>query len=116
VNTIKVSKAELIETLRLNRDEHQAIFDKAMDVYRDKMIEELEARIVEVKAGSKIRRGFSLPEPENHVVDFDYAIEMLELDLDDEVVLTVAEFRTYYKNEWGWQQSFAGNTQSYLAQ
>ena len=115
MSPITVDKAQLIQTLRHNRDQHQAIFEKAMDVYRAKMIEELENRVAEIKKGSKIRRGFSLPEPENHTVDFDYAIEMLELDKGDEVVLSIADYRTYYKNEWGWQQSFAGNTQSYLA-
>lgn len=113
MNTITVDKAKLIETLKTNRDEHRAIFDKAMEVYADKMIEELERRVREIKAKSKIRRGFSLPEPEDHTADFDTAIQMLEWDTGDEVELSFGEFQQYVQNEWRWQQSFAANTASY---
>lgn len=116
MNTITVDKATLLDTLRTNRDEHRAIFEKAMEVYAEKMIEELERRIAEIKAKSKIRRGFSLPEPEDHTDDFDTAIQMLEWDIGDEVNLSMGEFQQYIQNEWRWQQAFAGSTQSYLVQ
>lgn len=116
MNTITVNKEKLIKTLKVNRHEHQAIFDKAQEVYRAKMIEEFERSLAETKAGGKIRRAFSLPEPENHTEDFDTAIKMLEWDTSDEVDLSAGEFRTYVENEWGWQRSFAGNTEAYLVQ
>lgn len=116
MDTIKVDKARLIETLKKNREEHKAIFDKAQVVYREQMIAELDRALDEAKNGGKIRRGFSLPVPENHIEDFDTAIQMLEWDQGKTVELTQREFQTYVENKWGWQQSFAGNTQAYVAQ
>jgi nitric oxide synthase oxygenase domain/subunit len=115
MDTITVTKADLIATLRENRDAHQEVFDKAQVVYREKMIEELDRALEEARNGGKIRRGFSLPVPENHVEDFDTAIQMLEWDTGDTVDLTMREFRQYVQNEWGWQASYAANTLSYSA-
>jgi hypothetical protein len=116
MNTITVSKNRLIETLRLNRDEHKAIFDKAQAIYREKMIEELDRMLAEAKAGQPIRRGFTLPVPEDHTEEFDTAIQMLEWETGEEVELVQNEFMNYVENNWGWARSFAANTGSYLAQ
>jgi hypothetical protein len=115
VQTIKVDKDQLIKTLKKNRKKHREMFLKAQDVYRVKMIEELDRALDEAKNGGTIRRAFSLPVPEDHTEDFDTIVQMLEWDKGKSVELTQSEFRTYVENEWGWQHSFAANTGSYLA-
>ncbi|HVQ17874.1 MAG TPA: hypothetical protein VMT27_02415 [Actinomycetes bacterium] len=112
---ITVVKADLLDTLRSNRDEHRSMFIKAQEKYREAMIEELDRALSDAKAGRKIKRAFSLPIPEDHTEDFDTAIEMLEWDQGDTVDLGQRDFLTYVKNNWGWQASFAATTQSYLA-
>jgi hypothetical protein len=116
MDEIKVDKDQLIETLRRNRDEHQEIFDKAQIAYRDAMVAELDRALEEARTGGKIQRAFNLPIPENHVADFDTAIEMLQWDKGKTVKLSMREFKQYVENEWGWQQAFIANTASYLAQ
>ena len=115
MDTITVPKDDLIRTLRENRDAHLEIFEKAQVVYREQMIAELDRALEEAKNGGKIRRGFSLPVPEDHTEDFDTAIQMLEWDKNNTVVLSTREFRMYVQNEWGWQAAFAANTMSYSA-
>ena len=112
---VKVEKARLLGVLKENRANHRAIFEKAQEVYRDKMVEELDRMIAEAKRGDKIRRAFSLPEPEDHTDDYDRAIGMLGMSVDDTVDLTLDEYRQYVEDEWGWQRSFASNTASYVA-
>jgi hypothetical protein len=116
MNTITVNKNDLIERLRINREAHVVIFDKAQEVYREQMVAELDRALADAKAGRKIVRMFSLPVPEEHTDDFDTAIAMLEWDTGEEIEINLAEFKMYVENEWGWQRSFAGNTQSYLAE
>lgn len=115
MNTITVNKARLIETLIHNRDEHRSIFEKAQEVYRERMIEELDRALSEAKAGRKIIRAFSLPVPEDHTEDFTTAIEMMDWETGDEVELDQLTFQTYVQNQWRWAASFAGSTQVYLA-
>jgi len=112
---ITVVKADLLDTLRSNRDEHRSMFLKAQERYREEMIVELDRALQEARDGKGIKRAFLLPVPEDHTDDFDTAIEMLEWDQNDTVELSQRDFLTYVKNSWGWQASFAANTQSYLA-
>lgn len=116
MQTIKVDKVQLVKTLKKNRKKHREMFLRAQEVYRTRMIEELDQALDEAKNGGVIKRGFSLPVPEDHTSDFDTVIQMLEWDKAKSVTLSQSEFRTYVENEWGWQQSFAANTSSYLAQ
>lgn len=115
MDTIKADKAELIETLKTNREEHRDIFLKAQDVYREQMIREFDRAAQEARDGLPIRRGFTLPVPEDHTSDFDTIIRAMEWHKGKTVRLTMREVQTYIENEWGWQQSFTASTASYLA-
>ena len=99
MQTIKVDKQELIKKLQKNRKKHRAMFLRAQEVYREKMITELDRALDEAKNGGLIRRSFSLPVPEDHTEDFDTVIQMLEWDQGKRVELSQSEFRTYVENE-----------------
>ena len=116
MQSITVIKDDLITTLRQNRDAHRSMFLKAQEVYRDKMIEEMERALKEAREGGAIERSFRLPLPEDHTDDFDTAIEMLEWEQADQIMLSQQDFLTFVRNQWGWRQSFAANTGSYLAE
>lgn len=115
MNTITVRKAQLLETLIQNRDEHQVIFDKAQEAYRASMIDELDRALAEAKGGKQIKRMFTLPVPENHTDDFNTAIKMLDWHTEDDIELEQHEFEQYVENRWAWRASFAANTQSYVS-
>lgn len=115
IDTIKADKAHLIETLKTNRDEHREIFLKAQEVYRQQMIAEMERALQEARDGGVIRRGYTLPVPEDHTADFNTVIQMMEWHKGKTVKLTTHEFRTYIENEWGWAPSFAASTASYVS-
>src|SRR5262245_26533705 len=112
---ITARKDVLLKTLRENREEHRAVFERALEVYREKWIELLEAKIESAKRGDRISQTFRIPVPEDHTDDFDNAITMLEWHTGDEITLDDWQVATWIRNEWGWQQSFAANTGSYLA-
>jgi hypothetical protein len=113
---ITVDKAELITKIQTNRDEHRSMFLKAQEKYREAMIAELDRALQEARDGQKIRRAFTLPVPEDHTDEFDTAIEMLQWEQGDSVVLDLRDFMRYVQNRWEWAASFAANTGSYLAQ
>lgn len=112
---IKVDKAKLIKTLKRNRKAHRKIFLQGQEVYRQKMIEELDRALDEAKNGGTIRRSFSLPVPEDHTEDFDTVIQMMEWSEGKKVYLSTREFQTYVENKWGWQASWEANTVAYSA-
>lgn len=111
---ITVDKNDLIATLRDNMENHRELFEKAQVVYRARMVEELDRALEEARTGGTIKRAFALPIPEDHTSDFETAIQMLEWELGDQVILQRYEFEQYVMNQWGWRASFAANTQSYV--
>lgn len=115
MDRIVVDKAQLIETLTTNRDEHRAIFLKAQERYREKMIEELDRALLDAREGRAIKRAFALPVPEDHTDDFNTALEMLNWDQGDSVELGQHEFRQYVQNRWQWEASFTTNSLSYVS-
>jgi hypothetical protein len=113
MQNITVDKAELIAKIQQNREEHKALYEEAVVVYRQRAIEEIEKVLAEAKRGDKIRHAFALPVPEEHTEDFDRALEMLEWEQGNSIVLAEYEFAQLVQNEWGWARNFAANTTSY---
>lgn len=115
MQTVKVKRADLLEILTKNRQSHRGEFETAQAVYRQRMIELLDQRLADAKAGRAIKRYIELPEPEEHTEDYDRVIKMLEMSVDDIIEITQDQFSVYVMNNWRWSDSFASNTRSYAS-
>lgn len=114
MDQVRVKKAQLIETLRANRDEHAEQYQRAIEKYRERTLEWFNAQVEILKAGRDPQRSSPLPVPEEHTEDFDRVIEMMNWTLNDEVELSQMEFEQYVRNQWGWARTFTANTAAYL--
>lgn len=112
---ITVKKSELLEKIAVNRENHRNVFKDGQEVYRERMIAELDSMLADAKAGRKIRRAVSLIEPEDHTADYDRIIAMLAMSVDDEVELDEHDFQRYVMDQWGWNASFENSTAMYAA-
>jgi len=116
MNDHKVRKADLIARIKENRDNHRQQFDTAQQVYRQRVIEELDRRLDDAKNGRKIDLYFRMPEPQLFLSEYDAALEALEWEIDDEIVIDHDSFRQLVLNQWHWAQQFAASTGVYLAE
>lgn len=112
---VTVTKEDLRSRVQHNRDEHRQVFEKALDIYRERILQHLEAKIAQVKKGEKIEHYIALPEPEDHTKDYERVLSMIDMSVDEQITLTSLEFAQYVMNDWPWRESFAANTGSYLA-
>lgn len=111
MQTIRVRKEKIIESLTTHRAQHELILQEAIAGYRKHVIKELKKRLAAARKGEKIDRYINFEEPVNRLADYDTAIGMLELSVDDFVNLTEREYRSYVKDEWDWKlQFFIGNS------
>jgi hypothetical protein len=110
---IKVNKEDLITILRKNREEHAALYQTAIEKYRERSLEWFNAQIDLLQAGKEVQRTLPLPIPEEHTADFDRTIGMLMMDINADLELEEHEYRQYVDNEWGWARTFTSNTASY---
>jgi hypothetical protein len=112
---VKVRKDELRTIVQVNRDSHRTVFEKALEVYRSRMIDYLEHMMDDIKHGRKVEHFIRMPEPEDHTDDYDRVLKMIDMSVDDEMVIGSSEFAQYVMDDWKWKESFANNTGSYLA-
>ena len=110
---VTVKKAELRDVVEENRSNHQAMFDEAVEGYRQRAVELLDEHINRIKKG-KIEEVFvRLPKPEDHTHDYDRVLMMIEMEVDDQITLTASEFENYVMDYWPWKQEFLATTQFY---
>ena len=110
---VKVHKVELMKKVKANREQHHSNFLKAQEEFRQDAIKALDDALARAKSGGNIKLRFELPFPEEHTNDYDTAIRMLEMSVDDEIELHEHEFRQLVCDEWEWARSFAQNTMTY---
>lgn len=113
MDEIRVKKGDLLDVLHTNRDQHQKIFLEALEGYRKKVIEELEARLDAAKKGRKFDAHIALLQPEDHTDDYDTVIGMLEMDMDEYVDLDTGQYKQYVRDQWGWQGRFLTTNAQY---
>lgn len=113
---ITVSKTDLLDKLRANRDEHASDYAEGIAEYQRQAAEKLRAladKIAEDPDANLYEVAQELPKPENHTDDYDTAIQMLEWHQGDSIELGVDDFQHYVLDQWRWKQAFAASMSNY---
>lgn len=111
---VKVRRLDLLTTVSQNRHRHAENYKKAIEVYKQEAVESIEKLLSDAKAGD-IRHSISLVKPEQHLEEYDQALLMLQMSVDDEVTLTTEEFAQYVMDKWSWARQFEQATMSYAS-
>ncbi len=114
MRTVTVHRDEFLTRVRENRDNHRQVFEEAVEGYRNRLTNELERRIRDLKRGRQVDQYIGLPEPEDHTDDYDRILAMAEMSIDDTLELTEDEFAMYVMDQWRWKQSFSHSTALYV--
>lgn len=113
MKTVKVNRKQLLEKVKANRATHRTTFEEALEGYREQAISELEASLLEAKAGKRIRRGLQLVEPMDMTREYDRVITMLEMSVEEELEVTQQEVMQYVMDDWSWKQQFEAVSATY---
>jgi len=111
--TTKVKKAELLATLKKNRDQHQKIFEEALAGYKKEMEATLEHALEVIRAGKRIVHRIHLPVPTNETASYDTAIKMLEMGTEEVVELSAQDFACLVEDKWEWRDAFLTSNSNY---
>lgn len=113
---VTIKKTELRKTLVKNRKEHRAKFVAAQKGYRARVIEILDARLVDAREGRDIDLHFRMPVPEDHTADYDREIKMLDMEVGDTVVVEMHLFDQLVMDRWSWSGAFAATSAIYAVE
>jgi hypothetical protein len=103
MHTVKVQRTELLSRIKKNRDAHRDLFLSAQAGYREAVIEELDRMLKDARDGKKISRYVQLAEPQDHTLDYDRVIDMLEMSTDEIIEIGAGEFDMYVRDNWTWK-------------
>lgn len=115
METVKVKKSELLAKLRHNRSEHREIFEEASEAFRQEVIRVLDERLADAKSGKRIRLRIDLTQPMDQTNEYDQAIAMCEMSVDDVIELSYENFRNYVLDRWHWRDQFIAANATYSA-
>lgn len=117
MKTVKVEKANLLGIIRSNRATHRGLFLEAQEKYREVAIDLLDSQLRKARNGSpfELRQFVSLEEPVDHTRDYDLSIQMLEMSVDDQIVLSADEFKNYVQDVWNWTRSWGASNLRYVS-
>jgi hypothetical protein len=108
-----IKKDDLLAILIENHERHREAFLRAQEGYRRRVIQELDRRLEDARAGRHIDLIFRLPEPEDHTADYEREMRMLKLETRQTVVLSTREFDQLVMDNWGWSENFAMTSSVY---
>jgi hypothetical protein len=111
---VTVRKEALVEKLRENRELHLAQFKEAAQGYQQAMVKELRQEIDAVESYPTHRVRITHFPPEDHTSDYDRALRMLDMAIDETFIVTLAEFARYIDDDWEWKQIWNASTMKYL--
>lgn len=114
MQTVKIEKSKLLETVRTNRDLHEQEYEEAMEGYREEFLKQLAGKRKALRKGDLPAQNFeNLPVPTRHTDEYEQVIKMLEFSVDDVVELEHHEFSNYVMDDWGWKRRFSETTMNY---
>jgi len=113
MENIKVKKEELLTILKKNRENHRVIFLEALDGFRKKAIVEFEKQLEAAKAGKKFDVYINLTLPHDQTKDYDRAIGMLSMSVEDVIELSEHEYQQYVMDDWSWKMNFLTGNSTY---
>ena len=106
---VKVSKAELKMKLAANREIHIKEFEETLQGYRDQVQAVMAEQMSKAEDGLDVDfRAISVLQaiPTSHEKDYDRAIAMLSMSVDDHLTLEKQDFDQLVMDEWSWKSSF----------
>ena len=116
MDSVRIDRLKLLTVLQENRTKHKLTVNVAFKEYRKLVIVELDKMIDEAKSGKTIRRAIDLIEPMDQTAEYDTAILMLEMSVDQNIELDQHEFQQYVEDKWHWSNQFDFSNSTYMMQ
>ena len=116
MRSVKINKTELLKIVVENQAKHVKEFDEAVEDYKKAAVKVAEEHVELAKSGDleKIARIKAMPQkPSSYKKEYDRAIRMLELSVEDTIDVEEHIFNQLVLDEWVWKQQFVAQSFSY---
>jgi len=112
MKNVRIKKSELLLILTENRLKHVKEYQESLKEFKAAATKTLTEALEELKTKAK-GIGIHIPAPESYEKEYDKALRMLELSVDEIITLEEHEFNSLVQDEWSWKTDFLNNKTIY---
>lgn len=115
MNSVKINRKELLKIVKENATKHVADYDEAVEDFKAGVIKVAKANLKMANTGDVASFNFQrMPSaPVNYADNYNRAIRMLELSVEDVIEVEDHIFNQLVLDEWGWKQQFVAQSALY---
>lgn len=116
MRSVKINKGELLKIVRDNQKKHIKEYDESVKDYKKAAIKIAKEHVDLAKTGDldSIAKIKAMPSrPASYEKEYDRAIRMLELSVDDVIELEDQIFNQLVLDEWHWKNAFVASAALY---
>ena len=106
---------EVLRILHDNRNQHKKMVKEAREGYLKKAEAHLKDKLEQIRSGKITGLRFYLSVPEDHTSDYNTAVKMLEMHVDDNIELDSVNVRRFIEDKWDWAGAFYTTNSAYSA-
>ena len=119
---VNVKRTDLIAKIQENRDRHANTFKAAQDGYLETVRHAFDGWDKKLNHGPNapietaikaVAQVSTFHAPTSHLEEYDRALAMLDMSVDETITLQVNEFQQLVMDEWGWKREFIRSTSAY---
>lgn len=116
MNSVIVTKQNLIKALEKNLEKHNVIYLEAIKGYWKELNGKLKKELVLANTKEKgvVNVSVHINAPEDRTKDYTNIISMAKAHIEEEIELDQHEFNAYFLNEWPWKQNFLTSNAFYV--
>lgn len=107
---VTVKRLDLIERLKKNRNKHEKEFKQAIKLWQkdlDKAIQSIDTK--KIQQFPTILEDLQDECPVSFLDDYNDIIDMFEMAIKEEILLTSKAFKNFCRDEWDWKSDIAQN-------
>ena len=116
MNSVKMDRKELLKIVKENATKHLTDYNESVEDYKVAVIKLVKANLKLANTGEldQIARIKPIPQrPSNYSDNYNRAIRMLELSVEDTIDVEEHIFNQLVLDEWSWKQNFVAASALY---
>ena len=115
MNSVKMDRKELLKIVKQNAKKHVADYEQSVEDYKLAVVKIAQANLKAAKTGDlNLFKFRAMPQtPTSYEDNYNRAIRMLELSVEDVIDVEEHIFNQLVLDEWGWKQQFTAMSAMY---
>ena len=115
MNSVKMNRKELLKIVKENAKKHVADYNESVEDYKVAVLKVAQENLKKAKTGDLALFKFrAMPQaPASYEDNYNRAIRMLELSVEDIIDVEEHIFNQLVLDEWGWKQNFIAQSSLY---